>query len=745
MINVERESIAALYMGLQADYIDLTTKDLDTKDEQDRQKNLINNLQALIEFMEKLGPVPEEIKADVDALLETLNAWDVYAFWFKEVKELVGGFQQLIAHLGTYLSPKSGKRAPVKPSLPKSPLNVQKPAKPSIRPVTMLPVQDISPRAPSEAEELEPEPSVILAVGPDEAGPEIEPLPESKPRAVPRLKPVFKRPPVRVAARGAKAAGAESLAVHEGQAIDVSVEGKIDENTAPQPLKVLVDEHRLKLQVKPAKIMKPVVSSPAGTGPRPGAGQIVRPPVKPIPPPIPVRRSTKLPPPAKPKLPSMPAIEPAEDQEPAALATPAAGSTQVKKPAGKGVFVPKPVKINVPDLDEVNIEAEVAPAPARKGPIAKADQNEAIMEQLARDVKQQIDAVESETQLPAGFEVDESGFITPGSPGPEDIDEGFITPGPPSPDDIGAEIVTPLEGVGEGAAIDPTKLTKISSMLDDQGTWNEDELDKLLTAPLEEEPMAGQANDQSTRALTPAKIAPVKTRASPVKVQPRTADEEPDEDEFKPPSSMATLFPEKGTTGEEIAPQDKSSLPFPFTSAVPPTKSRPKGAEPAEPKAKPAAEQRNSMSNFMGALQSKKPEKPAGYEKKGFPFFQQDATATNQAATRPTPAMPWEEKTSTAAGSKPAASPAKKAKVVPLGSEVDISTLPETKDGLYQSLIALEGKRYSIERAKKDARSELDKGAMNEAQYQARLVGFKNELDTIAERINIIREKLKML
>ena len=74
---------------------------------------------------------------------------------------------------------------------------------------------------------------------------------------------------------------------------------------------------------------------------------------------------------------------------------------------------------------------------------------------------------------------------------------------------------------------------------------------------------------------------------------------------------------------------------------------------------------------------------------------------------------------------------------------MDVDRLPDTRDGLYQSLIALEGKRYTLERARKDLRMDLDRGTIKEREYQQRLDGFKAELDAIAAKIKEIRERIK--
>ncbi|MFW9939017.1 MAG: hypothetical protein ACFFD5_15335 [Candidatus Thorarchaeota archaeon] len=70
-------------------------------------------------------------------------------------------------------------------------------------------------------------------------------------------------------------------------------------------------------------------------------------------------------------------------------------------------------------------------------------------------------------------------------------------------------------------------------------------------------------------------------------------------------------------------------------------------------------------------------------------------------------------------------------------SEAD--KLPNDKDSLYQELIALEGRRYSIERTFKEIDASYNKGSIADSEYNRQSGILKKKLDEITTRINNIR------
>ncbi len=143
------------FKAIERDYAECVNKELDTDQELAIQKTFKQNLSRLLEILVD-AKAPDELANEVKDIQGHLEKWDVYAFWFKEVKNLVRGIKSLMEHLGMYMDAND--------ILPKAtPAPVPKP---------------VAPVAPS----VQPAMSETKA------------LPA---RAIPALKPVFKIPPVK--------------------------------------------------------------------------------------------------------------------------------------------------------------------------------------------------------------------------------------------------------------------------------------------------------------------------------------------------------------------------------------------------------------------------------------------------------------------------------------------------------------------------------------------------------------------
>ena len=77
--------------------------------------------------------------------------------------------------------------------------------------------------------------------------------------------------------------------------------------------------------------------------------------------------------------------------------------------------------------------------------------------------------------------------------------------------------------------------------------------------------------------------------------------------------------------------------------------------------------------------------------------------------------------------------------------EKSVEALPKDKDSLYQELIALEGRRYSLEKSYKDLSSSYGSGIIDEFEFNSRSEGLKNQLDEISSRITKIRRIIASL
>ncbi len=74
-----------------------------------------------------------------------------------------------------------------------------------------------------------------------------------------------------------------------------------------------------------------------------------------------------------------------------------------------------------------------------------------------------------------------------------------------------------------------------------------------------------------------------------------------------------------------------------------------------------------------------------------------------------------------------------------------VEELPTDKDSLYQELIALEGKRYSIEKSFKDIEKSYHTGSIDDLEYKKQSDELRGKLESITTRINKIRRVISSL
>ena len=72
-------------------------------------------------------------------------------------------------------------------------------------------------------------------------------------------------------------------------------------------------------------------------------------------------------------------------------------------------------------------------------------------------------------------------------------------------------------------------------------------------------------------------------------------------------------------------------------------------------------------------------------------------------------------------------------------TSISSEELPTDKDTLYQELIALEGRRYSLEKNFKEIEKSYNMGSIDDFEYKTQGEDLKNKLDDITSRINRIR------
>jgi len=75
----------------------------------------------------------------------------------------------------------------------------------------------------------------------------------------------------------------------------------------------------------------------------------------------------------------------------------------------------------------------------------------------------------------------------------------------------------------------------------------------------------------------------------------------------------------------------------------------------------------------------------------------------------------------------------------------NLDNISDDKDTLYQELIALEGKRYSLERSFKDLEKGFNKGSLSNAEFKSQNNDLKAKMNEITSRINKIRRFISSL
>ncbi|MHA1459326.1 MAG: hypothetical protein ACTSQR_06660, partial [Promethearchaeota archaeon] len=75
----------------------------------------------------------------------------------------------------------------------------------------------------------------------------------------------------------------------------------------------------------------------------------------------------------------------------------------------------------------------------------------------------------------------------------------------------------------------------------------------------------------------------------------------------------------------------------------------------------------------------------------------------------------------------------------------NLDNISDDKDTLYQELIALEGKRYKLERDFKDLEKGFNKGSMSDSEFKSQNNDLKTKMKEITSRINKIRRFISSL
>ncbi len=712
------------FKAIERDYAECVNKELDTDQELAIQKTFKQNLSRLLEILVD-AKAPDELANEVKDIQGHLEKWDVYAFWFKEVKNLVRGIKSLMEHLGMYMDAND--------ILPKAtPAPVPKP---------------VAPVAPS----VQPAMSETKA------------LPA---RAIPALKPVFKIPPVKAPLTATGPAPSPTSPPFEG-APDISP--KPVPVSEPRPLTPVPLGTKLEVHVKPAGILatKPAAPLEPAAEVKPGGLKPVtlRPlTLKPVQVKSPSETTTGAGSASVPMTGSAftvagggraggpgasktPALSPVSKPVPPKLAPVVASSSMsgnasagepvpdvrlVKPSTGeRPLLVPKPIKIQVPDLDHIDIDEEVGVAAGRR----PATVNKVTPEKpVAVPVKIRL--------TPYGSAVSDS------PPEPGDKVDSLI-------DSIADEIKTAKKAPDAGPVVSKTapagldsdvdaRVNALAKMIESDGDWDEEAISGLLddmasTAPSDapastflstlgakKQPNDVQGKGQGDSGLLLNAFMPSAPPDLDKGGQKKGGKLQVMSEE--PPRARLTSITRPAGDGQAPALVPRSIPLAPAEKQVP-MKAEEDLFSPSDMTDTSTAA--DPMSLFTGALQSKlRDKKPAANPGGSLSFFS-------------APLIDSPEPT-TATASK-VDSKQKRQKPVPIGSEVDVATLPETRDGLLQMLIALEGKRFTLETSKRELKTSMEKGTISKDGYQQKITALKVEMDALAEQINGIRIKIKKM
>lgn len=275
---------------------------------------------------------------------------------------------------------------------------------------------------------------------------------------------------------------------------------------------------------------------------------------------------------------------------------------------------------------------------------------------------------------------------------------------------------------------------------------------KSNSTPVEQEPVPLMVKPTPVAVRpTPVAVKPIAAQRVPVPKPVPLPEELPPERTGKP-ISLPKPVP---VPIEEKAPE---SRPQPFHTPVPRPisipKSEPRGISRPKPKPIPLdeapapislseppsedeeppilddlPEENRSKSQLFGTLSKNAPQKKPNKEQL-FNLFSSGSSGSSESKDLEIIEDPSQPRSSSA--DQPA-------QIFPHGTQTKSEATPET---LYQELISLEGKRYSIERSIRDLKTDREKGVLSDQEYKEKLSQLLNKLQGISKRIGEIREKL---
>ncbi|MBD3187502.1 hypothetical protein GF325_11775 [Candidatus Bathyarchaeota archaeon] len=670
---METKALQEMRNRISEIYNDYMQKELNTDEEESRREQLMEALSNIIILIED-SELPISLVKDASAILVLLKEWDVYAYWFKEMKTIVTKMDQFLENL--------------KKAMESKVIGEGKP--------------DTSMGRPIPAKPIPPETPAMHPPSRDTAGNvEIPGKAMKSPVGKGKLNPILKLPKILTPEEKLAIANKptkESLSSMEpaGQE-EIRSSMPVKGSDEVKPLKSIIGSSKLKLKIKPVRILKKPVGDTRDSlqdNQAPGEEQeeqedqegkesqesqedqerISSPTVE-----------------ATTQDPIDNAIDQIYDEVKHAIDTNGKVARAHPKPLKSirqnPLLVPKPIKINVPDIDGIDVETE----------LSMKDEGEVKSDTMV------IDQDDKEEMEDANIPVK----ITVNKPPGE---------APPSLPDVNSSREDETISWGDEKSL--TSINKLEGRDEDDFTppgWLGETIEAGMSREDDERAQVASSSNTETTSDSGAFSGTIFVQRN----ENRDGIEEEEQGDLPETLSVFRAQSPESPVRKKV-PKKKEKKTKDTPEGISPATATNLGALPASPG---VTSQENtdpttdSMSLFTGSIQNRLREKEDSSTSKQILFGSSKGPSASIQGNR----------------------------VQPIGSDVDIDSLPETRDGLLQSLIALEGKRFSVERAKKDLKSELEKGALNQQEYQERLGQLKQELDVLVEKIRLMREKVKKL
>ncbi|MHA1369164.1 MAG: hypothetical protein ACTSWN_15785 [Promethearchaeota archaeon] len=805
---MDENDIKELVELIKRDYKDYIEKELDTDEEIAKKMQLKGYLELFLEYIEKYNDVVE-FKSQIKELLQHLDKWDVYAYWFKEVRALVQGFKVFIEKIEKHIDSKSR----LEETTPTSAETKESESDSDLMASNELSIGGDSKELAGAGEgqstgvatlkdlvkshklKIEIKPVSILKAT---TQPQEEPGQDVEAAISTPSKSGFEEPSstVQSSLEPTRAVSTDKMVAKKSEVVEQSLETPPSSSArigSIKPIKLKpMSLHHVKaekttmdqapgpeLQIKSPAIEEPGsrITSAASvkSNVEKQAGDSLAGPVekegdtsiK-----VDMQGRASAPEPAKPvrftppSLKVIPKSNATIDDENSLTKS----NIAPQKPS-RSLLIPKPIKINVPDVMHINIDDELSNLDLSQEQLnaikeAEAEINEAASIDGSIKLKEPLEdllgqSTAQTTTLETKMEQTSSPRLQPSKSKKTGFDNLNLTSTGSS---MAPSSSTQLEKntIQEKPRIRierPTPLASPPSSTGSTGTGDKHAIRIDITgvsngsinaaAPQDVKPKDDTTQTAPTMSFTDLILCTKKEGPADEDDRRRTVAEKLvmtfGAKTFEPPSREKTTDRGKKKEKKGKADTGKESvsrgLPAP----------EPGGAiglmQPQSPSVEPPNQINPPVDLFTSILEKKMKEKapePQAKRPSSISFF--------IPSNKPPDSSSYDQRVPSHAGKdnnlmlntdeRPSWKPVSM-QIKPLGTSIDLNEIPTTRDGLLETLITLEGKQYSIERARNDLKMQLESKKIDENYYQQQLVKLKQEFDSIVAKIKVIKQKVK--